>query len=607
MYKHFYAIGKNPGNNKEEREILYFENFDLNKVITPVDADKLKELLIESNYCKKETNFIVDGFKNGFSLKYRGKTKLQQKAPNLRFNIGDEVDLWNKVMKEVKQKRFAGPFPEPPFEHFIQSPIGLVPKDGGKETRLIFHLSYPRQKQQGERCSQRLKYSDKGQRQKSCLPKSVNASTPERYCKVQYPDFNQAIKLCIQEGVSCNISRSDIKQAFRNLGLKPKYWRYLLMKAKSPFDNKWYYFVDKCLPFGSSVSCKLFQTVSNCIAHLVKWRAGKKPVNYLDDYLFVALIKAICNNQMEIFLEICKSIGLPVNLDKTFWASTLLTFLGFLIDTENQRVLVPKDKIVRAQNMISHVLNKKSKKLTVLQLQKICGFLNFLGKAIVPGRAFTRRLYAYTSSKKKMLKPHHHLKLSAEMQLDLTMWLEFLFDQTAFCRPFIDFEKKWKANELEFYTDASKNFRLGFGGYFRNFWMAQKWDKKFVIKHNPSIQYLELYAVVAAILAWGHFLQNKRFIIYCDNRSCCSMINSTTSKCRNCMVLIRLLVLKSLNCNFRVFAKHVKSKENGIADSLSRFQFDRFNKLKNKKKYKFNEKSTMVPEDIWPMQKIWMY
>ena len=47
-------------------------------------------------------------------------------------------------MKEVKLKRFAGPFESSPFEDFIQSPVGLVPKDNGKDTRLIFHLSYPR-------------------------------------------------------------------------------------------------------------------------------------------------------------------------------------------------------------------------------------------------------------------------------------------------------------------------------------------------------------------------------------------------------------------------------------------------------------------------------
>ena len=45
-------------------------------------------------------------------------------------------------MKEVRLKRVAGPFKEIPFESFIQSAIGLVPKAGSDKTRLIFHLSY---------------------------------------------------------------------------------------------------------------------------------------------------------------------------------------------------------------------------------------------------------------------------------------------------------------------------------------------------------------------------------------------------------------------------------------------------------------------------------
>ena len=541
---------------------------------------------------------MVNGFKNGFSLGYRGKTKIQQESRNLRLTVGDEVDLWNKVMKEVKHKRYAGPFKNPPFKHYIQSPIGLVPKDGGNDTRLIFHLSHPKLKKNSTG-----KGTAKKQNRAENEEKSVNACTPKEWCKVEYPDFNEAVKLCIHEGVSCHISRSDIKSAFRNLGISPRYWKYLLMKARSPFDNKWYFFVDKCVPFGASISCKLFQSVSNCVAHLVTWRVGRKTVNYLDDFLFAALLKAICDGQINEFLKICKEINLPVNTDKTFWGTTLLTFLGFLIDTEKQQVLVPEEKIIRARNMIEHILMKRTKKLTLLQLQKICGFLNFIGRAIVPGRAFTRRLYAYTSSKKRILKPHHHIRLEPEMVMDLQMWKKFIDNQSIFCRPFIDFNKTWNAEEIDFYTDSSKNSRLGFGGYFKKFWMVQNWDRKFIKKFDPSIQYLELYAVVAAVLAWGHHLKNLRVILFCDNRSVCSMINTTSSKCKNCMILIRLLVLKCLNFNLRVYAKFVRSKDNKIADSLSRLQFNRFHNLTKGKN--FDSHSTRVPEEIWPMRKIW--
>ena len=113
-------------------------------------------------------------------------------------------------MKEVQQKRYAGPFEEIPFENYIQSPIGLVPKDGGKKTRLIFHLSYPRN---------------------STTKTSVNASTPEELKKVNYKEFDEAVKLCIKLGKGCAIAKSDMSAAFRHFAIKKSQWQYLVMKA----------------------------------------------------------------------------------------------------------------------------------------------------------------------------------------------------------------------------------------------------------------------------------------------------------------------------------------------------------------------------------------
>ena len=130
------------------------------------------------------------GSNMGFSIGYCGSEKVKLNAPNLKFReVGDPVTLWNKVMKEVKEKRYAGPFESIPFEYYIQSPIGLVPKDGGKDTRLIFHLSYPRGKNS-----------------------SVNYNTPAELCQVKYPDFSEAIQLCMREGRMCHIAKSDMNQ-----------------------------------------------------------------------------------------------------------------------------------------------------------------------------------------------------------------------------------------------------------------------------------------------------------------------------------------------------------------------------------------------------------
>ena len=157
-------------------EILNHVNLVLETVVTPVDYVAFGRLLRESQYPEEKVCFLIQGFKNGFDIGYQGPTDVSLTAPNLKIRIGSHVQLWNKVMREVGHKRYAGSFKHPPFQHFIQSPIGLVPKDQGKDTRLIFHLSYP-----------------KGGSM------SVNANTPRHLCSVKYPDMDYAIRMILAE------------------------------------------------------------------------------------------------------------------------------------------------------------------------------------------------------------------------------------------------------------------------------------------------------------------------------------------------------------------------------------------------------------------------
>ena len=69
------------------------------------------------------------------------------------------------------------------------------------------------------------------------------------------------------------------------------------------------------------------------------------------------------------------------------------------------------------------------------------------------------------------------------------------------------------------------------------------------------------------------------------------------------MRLIRLLTLRSLELNTRVFVKHVKTQDNGIADSLSWNQMARFRKLT--KDLDMKDMPDQLPHEIWPIGKIW--
>ena len=302
----------------EQEEVLNFTNLDISSVKTPVKVDILANLLRESGFDAQKTQALIQGFSQGFDIGYRGPVIVQKLSPNLKLRVGNETILWNKVMKEVGEGRFAGPFKQIPFSNHIQSPIGLVPKDK-TNTRLIFHLSYPR------------------------AGDSVNSQTPKEWCSVNYPSIDDAIQRCLQEcDILCEtdpdssspiyMGKSDWKSAFCNLGIRPDQFCYLVLKARSPLDKQWYFFVDKCLPFGASISCAIFQSFSDAMAHILTFKAGRVPINYLDDFLFLAMLRKLCNDQIRLFLRICEEINFPVAMEKPEWASTRIVFLGLLID-----------------------------------------------------------------------------------------------------------------------------------------------------------------------------------------------------------------------------------------------------------------------------------
>ena len=150
-----------------------------------------------------------------------------------------------------------------------------------------------------------------------------------------------------------------MSSAFRHIPMVGSEWWLLVMKAIHPTSGEVKYFVDKCMSFGSSISCAIFQAISDAIAWIVKYRNKKANVNYLDDYLFAAALKRLCDQHIQVFLDVCKEINTSVALEKTFWECNLLVFLGLLLDTRKQVICIPMDKLEKVVNWIEFFLNKK--------------------------------------------------------------------------------------------------------------------------------------------------------------------------------------------------------------------------------------------------------
>ena len=184
-----------------------------------------------------------------------------------------------------------------PFKYFIQSPIGLVPKSNG-QTRLIFHLSY--NFPNGE--------------------KSVNFYTPQELCTVKYKNLDFAVRMCLELQERCPgcqfwLGISDLKSAFRILPTNRESWPLLMTSVVNPSNGNRYYFLDKNLPFGASISCALFQRFSNSLAHIVYFMgrrlANIRLINYLDDFLCISTDRHTCNQLVRTLSGLAMLWGYP--------------------------------------------------------------------------------------------------------------------------------------------------------------------------------------------------------------------------------------------------------------------------------------------------------
>ena len=99
-----------------------------------------------------------------------------------------------------------------------------------------------------------------------------------------------------------------------------------------------------------------------------------------------------------------------------------------------------------------------------------------------------------------------------------------------------------------------------------------------------SITVKELFPIVLALELWAEHLKNQCIVFHSDNEAVVYIINKQTSKDKALMKLVRRLVVQTMSFNIMFKAEHLSSKENDLADKLSRqdISIQGLNKGKNK-------------------------
>ena len=498
---------------------------------TPVQASELATWL--QGYHQEEATFLVSGFSEGFRVGHSGQLH-HGPTTNLKSALEHPGIVDQKVEKELTLSRFAGPFKVPPLEPFQVSPIGVVPKKEPGKFRLIHHLSHPR-------------------------GASVNDGIPEEHAQVSYQTVDDATHAMKALGQGCYLAKTDIAEAYRIVPLHPDQYHLFGFRWKEQ------YFYDKCLPMGCSASCQIFETLSIAL----HWVANNKlniqhMAHILDDFLVVDLSEKACADSLNSFTRMCTQIGIPISPEKTFLPSKKLTFLGYELDSVEMAIRLPEDKLQKCRDQIRDCLARQ--KVQLRDIQSLTGLLNFACGAVVPGRAFLRRLYGLTIGVRKWF---HYIRITQQVREDLAIWQQFLesYNGKSLLLP-----DRWLTSpSINLYTDASGT--LGYGAVFGPRWFFGPWNEEW---RGQSIELLEFYPICLAIQLWGPQLANQCLSFYTDNKGLVSVINNQTSRSFQVMALMRRLVLLCLRHNILFRARHISGVDNNMADFLSRLQVDAF-------------------------------
>lgn len=489
---------------------------------------------------------LVDHAKNGVPIGYTGP-RHPREHPNWPSAFKHHEAVTASIVKDVARGRKLV-FDHPPYPNFVGSPMGCFQRKSSSKYRVIHDLSWP----PGE---------------------SINDFISHEDYTLHYISVDDIVQYLSQFEPGAQMAKLDLEDAFKHIPVRPEDWELLGTTWYTMDDNgnkRKIYLVDLVLPFGMRSSPKLFDDFATALEYIMCKNGATYVNHYLDDYITVGPPASdMCQRNLDIMLDTCKYVNFSVNPAKVVGPSTTLEFLGIVIDTINLELRISEERL--ADTMCE--LREWEYKLhcTKRELLSLIGKLTFLSRVVTSGRSFVRRMIELS---KQAAHLHYKLTLDSEFREDLRWWLAYLpkWNGVSLFK-----DQYWSSNiNLHLFTDASN---LGIGAYFRGAWFLEPFMGENAKHATRSINWREMYALVKAAAVWGKDLANKKVLFHSDNMTVVSVLQSGTSKNGELMKLVRGLFYICAKNNFECSATYISTKENSVADALSRLDMVRFRSL----------------------------
>ena len=185
---------------------------------------------------------------------------------------------------------------------------------------------------------------------------SVNDGITPELCSLWYASVDDAVRAVLALGRGTRLAKFDIQSAYRIIPVHPSNRQLLGMVWNGQL------YVDTALPFGLRSAPKIFAAVADVLQFILQ-KGAHRILHYLDDFLlFGAPGTSQCDEALQLALDWCTRLGVPIAEGKTEGPAERITFLGIQIDTLKGELCLPEEKLHRLQREIGQWTRKSSYK-----------------------------------------------------------------------------------------------------------------------------------------------------------------------------------------------------------------------------------------------------
>ena len=290
--------------------------------------------------------FILDGVYNGFKVidPTANIPIYECKNYNSCYSSSNMVKMENILLKELNSDKISISAIKPDQIHAL----GAIPKPDGS----IRHITD---------CSRPCKIS-------------VNNYMKDTFSRFSFNTIDVVVPNVTPYSYMATV---DLQDAYRSVPIHPEDRKHFGLSWN--FGEGPIYLTDNVLCFGSKCSAFIFNRLTDAVSHYMKSQ-GYTCYNYLDDFIVIADSFENARSAQLFLIKTLRYLGFYISWKKVISPNAYCGYLGIDIDAKNQRLLLPQNKVHKLHEELSFWQNKRTS--TKLQMQRLCGTLNFCCKVI---------------------------------------------------------------------------------------------------------------------------------------------------------------------------------------------------------------------------------